>query len=200
MRDPQSKARAGIIRHPGSQSESGLSLFARSRSSAVSRLRCALGQRLQQSDRTCLRSGTVRASGRTGTQARRSSIADSATDRRRRQATDAHGRAGRAMSSAPLARPVVALLPPPPKPRPTIEVTAEYAAVPASEAYDEIIAEAARLYGAGKLQRRPRQRRTVWRRAAVPRDAQLRQTIKQILAATKETIGRRRLHDARGSA
>ena len=51
-----------------------------------------------------------------------------------------------AMSSAPLARPVVALLPPPPKAKPTIEVTVEYAAVPASEAYDEIIAEAARLY------------------------------------------------------
>ena len=51
-----------------------------------------------------------------------------------------------AMSSAPLARPVVALLPPTPKAKPTIEVTAEYVAVPASEAYDEIIAEAARVY------------------------------------------------------
>ena len=51
-----------------------------------------------------------------------------------------------AMSSAPLARPVVALLPPTAKLTPTIEVTEEYVAVPASEAYDEIIAEAARLY------------------------------------------------------
>ena len=51
-----------------------------------------------------------------------------------------------AMSSAPLARPVVALLPPAPKVKPMIEVTAEYVAVPASEAYDEIIAEAARLF------------------------------------------------------
>lgn len=51
-----------------------------------------------------------------------------------------------AMSSAPLARPVVALLPPTGKVNPTIEVSAEYVAVPASEAYDEIIAEAARLY------------------------------------------------------
>ena len=51
-----------------------------------------------------------------------------------------------AMSSAPLARPLVALLPPTAKVNPTIEVSAEYVAVPASEAYDEIIAEAARLY------------------------------------------------------
>jgi len=51
-----------------------------------------------------------------------------------------------AMSAAPLARPVVALLPPPQKAKPSIEVTAEYVAVPPSEAYDEIIAEAARLY------------------------------------------------------
>ena len=51
-----------------------------------------------------------------------------------------------AMSSAPLARPVVALLPPTSKVTPTIEVTEEYVAVPASEAYDEIIDEAARVY------------------------------------------------------
>jgi soluble lytic murein transglycosylase-like protein len=50
------------------------------------------------------------------------------------------------MSSAPLARPVVAMLPPASRPKPMIEVTEEYVAVPASEAYDEIIQEAARLY------------------------------------------------------
>lgn len=74
-----------------------------------------------------------------------------------RGATDRRRGAGRrrmrtavlaaAVSSAPLARPVIALLPPSSKVKPQIEVTAEYAAVPASEAYDEIIAEAATLYG-----------------------------------------------------
>ena len=47
------------------------------------------------------------------------------------------------MSSAPLARPVVALLPPAPKVRPNIDVSAEYVAVPANQAYEDIIQEAA---------------------------------------------------------
>ena len=51
-----------------------------------------------------------------------------------------------AMSSAPLARPVVALLPPAPKAKPNIEVSAEYMAIPANEAYDDIIQEAAVEY------------------------------------------------------
>jgi soluble lytic murein transglycosylase-like protein len=51
-----------------------------------------------------------------------------------------------AMSSAPLARPVVALLPPAPKVKPNIEVSAEYIAIPANEAYDDIVQEAAQLY------------------------------------------------------
>ena len=51
-----------------------------------------------------------------------------------------------AMSSAPLARPMVALLPPPPKAKPNIEVSAEYLAVPAHQAYDDIIEEAASTY------------------------------------------------------
>src|SRR5688572_33244998 len=51
-----------------------------------------------------------------------------------------------AMSSAPLARPMVALLPPPPKAKPNIEVSAEYIAVPAHQAYDDIIEEAASTY------------------------------------------------------
>ena len=50
------------------------------------------------------------------------------------------------MSSAPLARPVVALLPPPAKAKPNIEVSAEYVAIPANEAYDDIIQEAAAEY------------------------------------------------------
>src|SRR5215212_7004740 len=51
-----------------------------------------------------------------------------------------------AMSSAPLARPVVAILPPMKSVKPTVDVSAEYFAVPASEAYDEIINEAAEKY------------------------------------------------------
>jgi soluble lytic murein transglycosylase-like protein len=51
-----------------------------------------------------------------------------------------------AMSSAPLARPVVALLPPQPKAKPNIEVSAEYVAIPAHQAYDDIIQEAAAEY------------------------------------------------------
>ena len=69
-----------------------------------------------------------------------------AADRRRRGRRMRTAVLAAAMSSAPLARPVVALLPPTAKVKPTIEVTEEYVAVPASEAYDEIIAEAARLY------------------------------------------------------
>jgi soluble lytic murein transglycosylase-like protein len=51
-----------------------------------------------------------------------------------------------AMSSAPLARPVVALLPVTKNVNPVVDVTAEFIAVPASEAYDEIIDQAAREY------------------------------------------------------
>jgi soluble lytic murein transglycosylase-like protein len=51
-----------------------------------------------------------------------------------------------AMSSAPMARPIVALLPPASNVRPSVEVTAEYFAVPAHRAYDEIIDEAAARY------------------------------------------------------
>ena len=51
-----------------------------------------------------------------------------------------------AMSSAPLARPVVALLPPQPKAKPSIEVSAEFVAIPAHQAYDDIIEEAAAEY------------------------------------------------------
>ena len=49
-----------------------------------------------------------------------------------------------AMSGAPLARPVVALLPPTPKPR--VDVSAEYVAIPGNVAYDDIVQEAAALY------------------------------------------------------
>ena len=69
-----------------------------------------------------------------------------ASDRRRSTRRMRTAVLAAAMSSAPLARPVVALLPPSAKVTPMIEVTEEYVAVPASEAYDEIIAEAARLY------------------------------------------------------
>jgi soluble lytic murein transglycosylase-like protein len=51
-----------------------------------------------------------------------------------------------AMSSAPLARPVVALLPPAPKMKPRIDITEQYIAVPANQAYDDIIEEAAAEY------------------------------------------------------
>lgn len=51
-----------------------------------------------------------------------------------------------AMSSAPLARPVIALLPPTKTVTPVIDVTAEYIAVPANEAYDDIVEEAAKEY------------------------------------------------------
>jgi soluble lytic murein transglycosylase-like protein len=51
-----------------------------------------------------------------------------------------------AMSSAPLARPVVALLPPARHVTPIIDVTAEFIVVPPNEAYNDIIEEAAREY------------------------------------------------------
>jgi soluble lytic murein transglycosylase-like protein len=51
-----------------------------------------------------------------------------------------------AMSSAPMARPAIALLPPSKNIKANVDVTAEYFAVPASEAYDEIIDEAATHY------------------------------------------------------
>ena len=56
-----------------------------------------------------------------------------------------------AMSSAPMARPAIALLPPaknmPAKNiKANVDVTAEYFAVPANQAYDEIIEEAAEKY------------------------------------------------------
>ncbi len=51
-----------------------------------------------------------------------------------------------AMSSAPLSRPVLAILPAVKNVTPTVDVSAEYFAVPASQAYDEIINEAAEKY------------------------------------------------------
>jgi soluble lytic murein transglycosylase-like protein len=51
-----------------------------------------------------------------------------------------------AMSSAPMARPMIALLPPSKNLKPSVEVFAEYIVVPASQAYDDIIEEAARHY------------------------------------------------------
>ena len=51
-----------------------------------------------------------------------------------------------AMSSAPMARPAIALLPPSKNVKPTVEVSAEYIVVPANEAYDDIIEEAAAQY------------------------------------------------------
>jgi soluble lytic murein transglycosylase-like protein len=51
-----------------------------------------------------------------------------------------------AVSSAPLARPVTALLPPTAKAKPTIDVSTEFVAIPANEAYADIIQEAAGTY------------------------------------------------------
>jgi soluble lytic murein transglycosylase-like protein len=51
-----------------------------------------------------------------------------------------------AMSSAPMARPAVALLPSAKLLNTKIDVSAEYIAVPANEAYDDIIEEAASRY------------------------------------------------------
>ena len=65
------------------------------------------------------------------------------TDRRSRRRRMRTAVFAAAMSSAPLARPVVALLPPA---QPNIEVSAEFLAIPAHEAYDDIIQEAATEY------------------------------------------------------
>jgi soluble lytic murein transglycosylase-like protein len=51
-----------------------------------------------------------------------------------------------AVSSAPLARPVTALLPLSQKSRPNVAVSTEFVAIPANEAYAEIIQEAATTY------------------------------------------------------
>lgn len=51
-----------------------------------------------------------------------------------------------AMSSAPLARPVSALLPTPKLKQPSVDVSAHFTAIPASEAYEDIIQEAAATY------------------------------------------------------
>ncbi len=51
-----------------------------------------------------------------------------------------------AMSSAPLARPVIALLPPTKPLMPVVDVSTEFEVVPPSEAYEEIIQEAAAEY------------------------------------------------------
>src|SRR6188508_2408667 len=77
-------------------------------------------------------------------------------DRRTRQRGASDRRRGRrrmrtavlaaAMSSAPLARPMVALLPAPTLPKPKVDVFTEFKAVPANEAYEDIIQEAAITY------------------------------------------------------
>ncbi len=51
-----------------------------------------------------------------------------------------------AVSSAPLTRPVVALLPPVKLAKPQVDVQTEFVALKPSEAYDEIIEEASRKY------------------------------------------------------
>lgn len=51
-----------------------------------------------------------------------------------------------AMSSAPMARPAIALLPPTPSKHAKVDVSAEYIAVPANQAYDDIVQEAAAHY------------------------------------------------------
>jgi soluble lytic murein transglycosylase-like protein len=80
------------------------------------------------------------------------------TDRRAKSRGTADRRAGSrsrrmrtavlaaAMSSAPMARPAIALLPPTKNVKANVDVTAEYFAVPANQAYDEIIEEAAAKY------------------------------------------------------
>ena len=81
------------------------------------------------------------------------------TDRRRNPRGTSDRRAGSrsrrvrtavlaaAMSSAPMARPAIALLPPTKNVKANVDVTAEYFAVPANQAYDDIIEEAAAQYG-----------------------------------------------------
>lgn len=51
-----------------------------------------------------------------------------------------------AMSSAPMARPAIALLPPAHPKHAKVDVSAEYIAVPANQAYDDIVQEAAAQY------------------------------------------------------
>jgi soluble lytic murein transglycosylase-like protein len=51
-----------------------------------------------------------------------------------------------AMSSAPMMKPALAILPPARTVSPRVDVTTEFVAVPASEAYDDIIREAAETY------------------------------------------------------
>ncbi|HYE88625.1 MAG TPA: lytic transglycosylase domain-containing protein [Vicinamibacterales bacterium] len=52
-----------------------------------------------------------------------------------------------AMSSAPLARPVVAIMPPPIKlQKPRVDVTTEFVPIPANRAYEDIVQEAAEKY------------------------------------------------------
>lgn len=51
-----------------------------------------------------------------------------------------------AVSSAPMIKPAIAIVPPTRVARPQVDVTTEFVAVPASEAYDDIIREAAALY------------------------------------------------------
>ena len=72
----------------------------------------------------------------------RRGTSDRRFDRRRRVRTAV---IAAAMSSTPMARPAVALLPTTLMTR--VDVSAEYVAVPASEAYDDIIEEAATTYG-----------------------------------------------------
>lgn len=51
-----------------------------------------------------------------------------------------------AVSSAPLPKPAVAIVPPAKVVKPTVDVQTEFVAIPASEAYDDIINEAAEQY------------------------------------------------------
>ena len=100
----------------------------------------------------CLRSGTARdcsadRNGGTASGDRRQK--DRGTTDRRRGARRRRMRTAvlaAAMSSAPLARPVVALLPAPKLTNPKVDVWTEFKAVPANEAYEDIIQEAATTY------------------------------------------------------
>jgi soluble lytic murein transglycosylase-like protein len=77
---------------------------------------------------------------------RRRAVRDT-TDRRRRARRRRMRTAllAAAMSSAPMTRPVIALLPPKIL-KPKVDVSAEFTAVPAHEAYDTLIDEAAAAY------------------------------------------------------
>jgi soluble lytic murein transglycosylase-like protein len=78
---------------------------------------------------------------------RRTTARDTAD--RRRRSNRRHMRTAvlaAAMSSAPMVRPVVALLPPSTKLKPSVDVSAVFFAVPPNEAYDAIIEEAAARY------------------------------------------------------